>query len=36
MHGKGKMLWPDGRKYSGEFANNIKNGFGKLEFGDGS
>jgi hypothetical protein len=35
MHGKGIFLWPDGQKYSGEFANDKRNGDGKLELANG-
>lgn len=33
--GKGEYTWPDGRKYTGEFENDMKCGFGVLEFADG-
>ena len=28
MKGKGKLIWPDGRFYEGDFKNNNKNGDG--------
>lgn len=28
MNGKGIFIWPDGRRYKGEFANDKKDGFG--------
>jgi hypothetical protein len=28
MNGKGKLTWPDGRFYEGEYSNDQKNGFG--------
>jgi hypothetical protein len=35
MHGKGTYIWPDGRKFEGEFENDKKNGFGVMEWNDG-
>lgn len=29
MHGKGKLQWPDGKSYEGEYLNDRKHGFGK-------
>jgi hypothetical protein len=26
MHGHGVYMWPDGRKYNGEYKNNLKHG----------
>lgn len=31
MHGSGKLEWPDGRVYTGQFHNNLCHGFGRLE-----
>lgn len=28
MHGQGKLTWPDGRSYKGNFVNDIKEGQG--------
>ena len=28
MEGHGEFFWPDGRKYSGEYANDLKHGYG--------
>ena len=28
MDGKGVFLWPDGRKYEGNYENDLKSGFG--------
>ena len=33
--GSGEFLWGDGRKYKGEFKNDLKQGYGILEFPDG-
>ena len=35
MEGKGIFLWPDGRKYEGEFKNDKKNGYGEFTSSDG-
>ena len=35
MHGVGTFIWPDGRKYVGDFVNDIKEGFGIFHFKDG-
>jgi len=32
---KGEFRWPDGRKYLGEFRNNMRDGFGVMVFQDG-
>jgi len=36
MHGKGKMIWPDGRSYDGEFSEDKRNGQGIMHWPDGS
>lgn len=28
MHGKGLLVWPDGKYYEGEFKEDLKHGFG--------
>jgi len=35
MHGKGEMVWPDGRKYEGDYFEDKKHGYGILTFADG-
>jgi hypothetical protein len=35
MHGKGEFVWEDGRKYIGNYLNDLKSGYGKFEWGDG-
>ena len=35
MHGKGIYTWPDGRKYTGDFANDKKEGHGIFKWADG-
>lgn len=35
MHGFGTFLWPDGRKYEGEYQYNKKHGRGILTKADG-
>lgn len=35
MHGKGIYVWEDGRRYEGEYINDIKNGSGKYYWPDG-
>ena len=35
MHGTGHFTWPDGRLYTGEYANDKKHGKGKFEWPDG-
>ena len=34
MHGQGTLNYPDGRKYTGQFADDQKNGFGTLTWPD--
>ena len=36
MHGFGKYDYSDGKKYEGEFFNDIKQGKGKMTFPDGT
>ena len=36
MEGFGAMEWDDGRKYEGNFKNDLKHGFGNFTFSDGS
>ena len=33
-HGSGRMLYPNGDKYTGEFRRNLRHGQGKLEYAD--
>jgi ankyrin repeat protein/TPR repeat protein len=35
IHGKGKMKWPDGRKYVGSFVQGERHGKGKMKWPDG-
>lgn len=35
MEGKGLMIWPDGRKYDGEYKEDKKNGYGTFIWKDG-
>ncbi len=35
MNGKGVMEWPGGRKYDGEFKDDMREGSGKLMTEDG-
>ena len=35
MHGQGKLTWADGKIYTGEFKENLRDGFGKFTFRDG-
>ena len=34
MHGSGKIQWPDGRIYTGQFNNNFIHGFGRMDIPD--
>lgn len=36
MHGLGRLKWPDGREYEGEFKYGLKNGPGKMKYSDKS
>jgi len=35
MHGKGSFRWADGRKYVGEYINDLKEGYGEFMWPDG-
>ena len=35
MHGYGRLVWPNGRSYEGEFENDVKNGKGTYQWADG-
>jgi hypothetical protein len=35
MNGKGKMTWPDGREYDGEFVDGRKSSNGRFNWPDG-
>ena len=35
MDGKGVFIWPDKRKYQGEFKDDKKHGYGIYEWSDG-
>jgi len=35
MNGKGKMDWPSGTSYEGQYVNGVKHGQGVLNFSDG-
>lgn len=35
MNGKGTLRWPDGKKYEGEYLNDIKHGYGIYYWNDG-
>jgi len=35
MHGKGNYSWPDGRKYSGDYKSDKKEGYGTYVWPDG-
>ena len=36
MHGYGRYIWKDGRKYEGFYENNKKHGKGVYTYSDGS
>ena len=36
MHGEGTFTWTDGKKYIGNYRNDIKTGWGTYIFQDGS
>jgi hypothetical protein len=35
MHGHGIFVWPDGRKYTGSYVYDVKEGEGRFEWPDG-
>ena len=35
MHGEGVFTWPDGRRYEGEYRNDLKDGYGTFKWRDG-
>ena len=35
MHGRGTYIWPDGRKYIGEYLNDFKHGHGTFTKSEG-
>ena len=35
MNGKGILIWPDGKKFQGEFKDDLREGFGRIEWPDG-
>ena len=35
LHGKGVYSWPDGRKYDGEYQDDMKHGLGTYTWPDG-
>ena len=35
MHGKGILIWPDGKEYTGDFYEDKRHGFGKFKWKDG-
>lgn len=35
MNGEGVYAWPDGKKYIGEYKDDLKHGIGKMEYPDG-
>ena len=35
MHGKGECIWPDGKSYTGEYADDKKNGYGVFKWTNG-
>jgi hypothetical protein len=35
MHGQGLLLWRDGKKYEGNFVNDMRDGMGLFQWGDG-
>ena len=34
MEGKGVFIWPNGRRYTGEYKNDLKDGYGEFEWED--
>ena len=35
MHGRGVLIWSDGKKYEGEFLNDKRDGIGRFTWADG-
>lgn len=35
MHGSGKLIYPDGKVYTGNFINDLRSGFGVMNWPDG-
>jgi len=35
MHGRGKYEWSDGRKYDGDYIEDLKHGYGVFTWPDG-
>jgi hypothetical protein len=35
MHGKGLLVWPDGKSYEGDFREDKRDGVGIFKWGDG-
>jgi hypothetical protein len=35
MHGQGTYKWNDGRKYTGQYVDGLKEGLGKMELPNG-
>lgn len=35
MDGEGVYVWPDGKRYTGEYKEDLKEGIGKMEYPDG-
>jgi hypothetical protein len=35
MHGNGTFVWPDGRKYIGDYCEDKKKGYGEFQWPDG-
>ena len=36
MDGNGIFIWPDGRKYEGDYKEDKEDGYGILEWGNGN
>lgn len=35
MHGKGVLIWGDGREYEGDFVRDKRHGYGEFKYKDG-
>lgn len=35
MHGWGSSFWPGGKKYIGNYVNNVREGYGEYYYADG-